>query len=448
VPPPKSSFFIAKIKCAAGRRFSALSSKAGSSTVARLLAFEGLLAAIVVTLANAYTAMFASRMSATATQIGLITSLPQIFALFILIPGTLLASRMRDQRRPVEMTLLLAGFFYGLAGFSPYAGSLRTWFLIGMISLANVPLVVYNTSWQNYFSNIVPPANRNDYYTRRTSMTSFAGILVVQAVGLLLGSIQSAPLRILIYQICYWLAFLVSLLQFRIFHRLPNNFQEFTSKGKSHRELSGAVKEILASKKYIIFLVIAVLFHFGFYMSWPLFFLLQVNYLHANEVWLSLIAVPGSILTWLTVRPWGKYIERHGSSKALIFGCVGVAVYPFLTAATAYLPAGFGLPGLAITSLLVSITTSAFQLALLQCLLEVVPEKYKNLNLSIYANFLILTNAVAPMIGVLIYNVCGANLRAMTLTLFLSGLIRFAGALLFLLRWQRLRKAPECGIKT
>ena len=126
------------------------------SSLSAILAIEGLLAASVGNLATSFTQMFASRMGATDTQIGYISSLPQLLALLVLIPGALLASRIRDRRRPVEFAIMIYGVLFGIAGFSPWIANHQVWFLIGAISLANAPVALYNTTWQSYFSDIVP----------------------------------------------------------------------------------------------------------------------------------------------------------------------------------------------------------------------------------------------------------------------------------------------------
>ncbi len=411
--------------------------------LAQIMAIEGLLSSVIVNLANAYTSMFASRLGASASQIGLINALPQFFALFILLPGALLATRLRDQRRPVEIAIVLVGLFYGLAGFSPYMGSLSTWFLIGTIALANIPLVLYNTTWQNYFSDVIPAERRNSHYTLRTSLTFIASIITVQASGILLGSIQTESVRIIIYQCSYWLAFLVSLIQLRVMRQLPNDIQ--TGKSAGFRDLAGAFREVAKSRRYLLFIGIAVVFHFGFYMAWPLFFLLQVNFLHANEIWLSLVSVPASLLQWLTVRAWSRYIEKNGNRKALVIGCLGIAVNPALAVCSVYFPAGFGLPALVVLNLVNACTFSAFQLALLQCLLEVVPPRFKPINLSLFTNALILMNAIAPLVSVQFFTWLGSDRRAITLAMLLSAFIRLLGTLLFFIRWRRLRHEPDAG---
>jgi MFS family permease len=182
-------------------------------------------------------------------------------------------------------------------------------------------------------------------------------------------------------------------------------------------------------------------------MAWPLFFLTQVNYMGANEAWLSYIAVSANILIWLTVRPWSRFIERHGIRFALVIGCLGLVPSPLLTVFSASLPAAWGLPSLLLFSLLNGLTFSAFQLTILQCLLEVVPVRFKALNLSFYTTILLLANTIMPMFGVQIYTWLGSDLRAMTWAMGAASVVRLLGTLLFFLRWVRMKQESDCGIR-
>lgn len=409
------------------------------------LAIEGLLAAIVGNLATGYTQMFASRMGATNTQIGYISALPQLLALIVLIPGALLASRSRDRRRPVEIAIILSGILYGIAGLSPWTGNYRVWFLIGAISLANAPIALYNATWQSYFSEIVPVDSRNSYYARRTGMTFFAGIVIVQAVGIILGSAKSDGMRIWLYQGCYWLAFIAAVVQMRVIRRAPVTASTHVATG--WHDLWAAGREIIRCRGFVLFCLISLFFHFGWYMSWPLFFINQVDYLGANETWISLIAVPANILQWLTARPWGRFIEKHGIRMTLVIGSIGLAINPMLAVSAAYLPDGFKLPGMLVLNLVTGLTFSGFMLSILQCMLEAVPVRYRTINISVYTTLLLIANTLAPIAGVRIYVLLGSDLRAMTLSMLVSSVIRLIGAVFFLFRWRMMRNQQDCGIR-
>lgn len=419
----------------------------GDNSVSRLsatLAVEGLLAAIILNLGSAYSQMFASRMGATDSQIALITALPQLLALLVLIPGALLASRIHDRRRPVEVAVIMTGILYGIAGFSPWLGDNRVWFLIGIISLANVPLVLYNTTWQSYFSDVVPIVNRNSVYAFRMSMTFIAGIVILQATGIMLGSAQSDAVRIWLYQGCYWLALIVSIVQLRVLRRAPPDLGDHVATGL--KDLLAAGRELLKCKGFIFFTLISFFFHAGWYMAWPLFFLVQVDYMGANETWLALITVPASIVQWLTVRPWSRFIERHGIRMTLIIGSVGLAANPMLAVLAASMPPDLRLPVMLVFNIINGFTFSAFQLSILQCMLEAVPVRFRTINISVYTTILLVANAATPMLGIQIYELLGADMQAMVISMAVSSVIRLIGAGLFLLRWHLMRKIPDCGM--
>ena len=424
-----------------GRLFG--SGAGGSRPPAAVLAVEGLFSALVLNLATAYTTMFASRLGANDNQIGLFSALPQLVALIVLLPGTLLAGRLTDRRRPVEISLLAAGFLYGLAGFSPYLRDIRVWYLLGVVSLANAPVALYNTSWQNYFSDIIPAAERNAAYSRRTSRTFIVSIIVIQLTGSILGGVARDAVRITLYQACYWLAMLCSLLQWLVLRRAPPDCRRPATAGG--RDLRRALRELRSARPFLVFCAISLLTHAGWYLAWPLFFITQVQYMGANEAWLSYITVSGNLAIWLTVRFWSRYIEKHGIRFTLIIGCLSLAANPLLTVSALYLPAGWALPVLVVFSVVSNAAYNPFQLSILQCLLEVVPETYKPLNLSFYTSLLLLANTVMPIIGIRLYACLGSDLRAITLAMLISGLVRLGGAGLFAWRWYRLRREPDSG---
>lgn len=404
---------------------------------------EGLLAAVVLNLATAFTAMFATRLGADSSQIGLLASLPQWAGLAVLIPGTLLAGRFRFSRRPVELSILASGLLYGLAALAPYMGNLRIWYLVAMIALANAPMSLYNTTWQNYFSDVVQPQQRNSLYTMRTSMTFAAGILVVQITGLLLGQAISDEARIRLYQICYLLAFAFSILQWLMLRQSPNIQTE--DSGYGLRELKLSLKAILGNKAFLSFIVISLIFHIGWYMAWPLFFLVQVDYMQANESWLSYVIVTGSLLQWLTVGRWSRFIEKHGIRLALVIGSFGLTISPALAVMSSYFPIGWRMPAMLVLNLVNASTFSSFQLSILQNLFEVLPSRFKQLNLSLYTTLLLLANASMQWFGVKLYVMLGDTHTAMTIALFISGGIRLIGTILFAWRWYHLRYEPDVG---
>lgn len=396
----------------------------------KVFALEGLAGAIMLNLATGFTSMYATRLGADASQIGLISSLPQLMAMLLLIPGSMLAGRCRDARRPVEITALLTGAFYGLGFFVPLLGGMALPVLMLCISSANALLNLYNSSWQNYFSSAVAVSRRNAVYSGRTRNTFMAAAFVVLAAGLVLGKARDEASRILLYRLCYGLAFGFSIWQWTLLRRSPEGER---SPGKTRfSDIAAAARTLLQEKVFRRFAAVILLFHAGWYMGWPLFFLSEVKYCGADEAWLSYVTVSGNLLQVATVKFWSRFVERRGPYYGLIAGMLGLVTNPFLVGLSTYLPQPLRMPGLLILNLVSAACFSAFQISLLQCILREIPQERLNLNLALLNTSILAVNAAMQMLGVSFYRLLGENQGAMMLALCTSGAIRILGTLLFL----------------
>lgn len=414
----------------------------------RLIGYEGLAGAVVLNLATGFASMFAARMGASDTQIGLISSLPPLFGLAVMIPGALATDRMRDKRRMAEASILaLAALFLGV-GLTPFLGRWSVWTMILLYAAANAPLALYTTSWQSWFSDVVAPDRRNETYANRTKLTYLVGAVVLLATGLLLAYVpRSDADRIHLYQVFYGFAFLVSFLQLRLLRGVDSPPPRVRAATEAKR-LSASLRAMLRSRAFLGFAALSLVLYVGWQMSWPLFFITQVRYLHADEAWLSWLAVSTSLLNMATTGFWSRFIDRHGVRATLVVGIVGLATNPFIYAFATFLPAGIALPALFVMNTIIGLTFSAFQLAQLQCLLDVVGEEDKTLRIAFFSTLSLLSNVLSPMLGVWIYGALGSDRTALAVTMGLSTALRLVAAGAFAYRWHRLRGTPDIGRKS
>jgi hypothetical protein len=157
------------------RRFFALY-KHLNTTLKNILffTFEGAVGTIILNMANPFFAMFARRMGASDYQIGLISSLPALVAIFALIPGSLFVDRSSNKKRVVCFLILLFGVMYPLVAFTPYLGRHKVVVFITIIAVMNWPFSIFNISWQSFFSDVM--ASRfNAAFTKRTHTATFVG---------------------------------------------------------------------------------------------------------------------------------------------------------------------------------------------------------------------------------------------------------------------------------
>lgn len=403
-----------------------------SSTEARngwYIMWEGAFAAIVFNLTNPFFSMFAKRLGAGDFHIGLISSLPAFAAIFALIPGALIVDSFKYKRKAVELFILLTAITFPLAAASPFMGSLKVAFYIAMISLLNWPFSIYNISWQSFFSDIFAANKRNKVYAARTRAYTFFGMVVTLAAGLIMSFLPKTDgQRVLYYQGFYMLAFSLSIYQIYLLRQVKENssIPSTAANDPPLRVLKESFGLMLKDRGFMIFILTAFIFHVSWQMAWPLFFIYEVDFLHANEAWLSLINVSSALANVVTYSYWNKVIEKRGAAIVLVIGAIGLALNPVSIVNLK------SLMGVVIYSAVFGLTFPAFQLGLFECMLQAVPEKNKTLNIAFYTTMLNISGFIAPLLGVLLYKATSIHF-AMTF----AGFFRFAGAMLFYIKYKK-----------
>ena len=306
--------------------------------------------------------------------------------------------------------------------------------MILFISLGNALQNVYNSVWQNYFSTAVPVTRRNRAFSFRTSLTFLAAMISVLSAGKVLSLAADDLSRIRLYQICYALAFVAALVQFFLLRRSPEG--ERSAKNTQFKVLKRAFRQLLANKRFSVFAAIVLFFHAGWYMGWPLFFLTQVHYCGADESWLSLTTVSGSLMQLLTVRKCSSLIERRGSHTGLIVGMLGLCFSPFFCLIAISMPAAVRMPTLLVLNMLVCATFPSFTMSLLHRLLAEIPQEDRNLNLAIFNTGILAVNALMQMSAIWVYQLGGENLVGMIIAQLICGTLRVSGTLLYIF-WSR-----------
>lgn len=389
--------------------------------------WEGAVGSIILNLANPFFSMFAKRMGAGDFHIGLLSSLPALIGILSLIPGAMMVDRRQDKKGIVAFYILFIGFLYPLAALTPYAGSFKVIIFIFVIALLNWPFTVFNIAWQSFFSDVLPPPESNIAYARRSKAATLFGALTYLLAGFILSSIpRTDEERVMIYQIFFILSFGLALCQaFLLYNVKGYELPEKDDSTSSLRMVIRNFKELIANKPFMEFTLVSLIFHFAWQMAWPIFFIYHVDYLHANEAWLSYIGVVNSLASVVTFSFWRKIIDKRGVKWTVMIGAAGLAFNPILTVSARSLFV------VLLVNIGVGLTSASFQLSLFQNLMEVVPSRGKTMNIAIYTAMISISGFISPMIGVWIY-----QMTSIHVSMVFNGFLRFAAVGLFYWRYR------------
>ena len=407
--------------------------------ILRLFTYEGILITLINNLVGSNNNLYAIRLGAGDYELGLVTMLPQLVGMAILIPGGILTDVLKNKRDMVTSALFAVACVYILLGFVPNLGSYKLGSFLALLAISSAPMTIYNLSWQAYFSDVIHPNGRNSVLAVRSSLSFLIGITITLAAGALLSSASTNTEKITLHQIFLWAAAALLLIQIFVLKKIPEQVNE-TNKRLNLSDLRIAFVDLLHNRKFLGFIGVALFFYMTWHMDWTLYFIGQTQYLGMNEAWLSYVNIGNAIIQFLTMGIWSKINSRHGVRFAVIFGSLGLSLCPLGMIITTSIQTANAKIIFLIINTLFNITLATTTLNILQCLLQVIPNNNKTLNISIYTALVTLSNGVMPFVGVSIYQKLGANISALHTVFIAIFVLRIIATGLWALRWWMLRK--------
>jgi len=403
-----------------------------------LFTLEGMLITLVNNLVGNNNNFFATRLGANEFQLSLLTTLPQLVGLLVLIPGGILTDRMKNKRNMVMVSLFAVTVFYALIGFVPMLQTNRLAAFLILFAVSVGPMTIYNVSWQAYFSDMVNEEKQNHIMTYRTALTFVIGIIIPLVSGSLLALATTNDSKIRIHQIYFWIGAALLLLQILVLNQIKGSPNASAVRHETGR-IKDVVSDLLHNKKFLGYVGVAIFFYMTWHIDWTLYFIGEANYLMLDEAWLSYVNIGSTVIQFFTIAFWSRMNNKYGVRFGIIFGNLGLAFCPISMIVATSLPLPQGKYVFLIMNTLAHVAFATVNLNILQCLLQVIPNKNKTLSISFYTILVTLSNAFMPMVGVLLYTKLGANLTGLQTTFWIIFVLRIISTGLWGRRWWKLR---------
>lgn len=410
------------------------------NTGAMALILEGIVFAMIFNLYNPFIQMFAKRMGGSDMHTALLNAVPQLVAVFVLVPCSVLIERINKKKQTVMVLLSIVSIFYATIAFVPvipHEGKVLAFVIL--IGLMNWPGALYLTTWQSYFADNFRGSYANRVYTVRSRFSTLFGLITVLVTGILLTSIpKSDAERLFLYQIFYGVCFALTLVQIYLFSRVKNQKQHHSGTIDSKKPVAKHSRlfdrktfaDMFKNKRFIIFCICGLVFHFSWQMAWPLFFIYNTDYALLNELQLGLLNVALGTATFISLSVWNRLIEKKGSRLTLVFGAIGLAMSPMPYTMI------LSFPILIMINIVTGVALAGFNLSLFLTLLDTLPKEKKTVYISVFNTIISITGFLAPLTGLWIF-----NRTNIFLTMAIAGVLRLVGSLLYFIQWRRSKVA-------
>jgi MFS family permease len=376
----------------------------------------------IANVAEPFMPVFLTRLGASNIQVGLLSSMPGITGLFL----ALLVGRFLQTRRKIvpwySLSRLLLISSFAVTGlltlFLPEESMVASTLFIR--ALATLPQITLAVAFSVVMNAVAGPEGRYALLSRRWAVFGLTGVvgtfLVTRVIDLV-----AFPKN---YAIMFLGLSVGGLISFYFSNKITIPAQATTtlSKFESPRH---AVKEYLAllknnpaflsftSKRFVYFSALA--------LSAPIMPLFLVRQVNATDSQIGSINMIFNLVLLVGYFLWPRVSKKRGGRFVLLATCLGMVLYPALTATFANVQAIMVIAGVA------GFFQAGLDLAFFDELLKTIPAEYSATFVSLAQMIQYLSTIFAPLVGTWLadYIGLGGALAA-------SAILRLLGFILFL----------------
>ncbi len=298
--------------------------------------FEGAFAGPSLMFGDNYLVPFALFLGASTIQVGILSSIASFIAPSAQIIGSRYMKYRTRQQILIRYVLAQALIWIpiiilGIVGFfvSEFVG--LPWILLGLVVLYQFFGGFVSPSWVSLMGDIVPNTQRGRYFGRRNMIVTAISLSLTVGISFVLDWINNIDIdyAIIGFLIIFTLAFIgrgVSSVSFRFHYDPP-----FDIDYSHHLKFIGFIRQ-LGRDNFGRFTLMITFISFAQWISAPFFSPYMINALHFSYSLFTVVNISSAIFSLFVFRPFGRFADRFGNLRLLIFGSIFIPIVPFLWA--------------------------------------------------------------------------------------------------------------------
>jgi MFS family permease len=364
------------------------------------------------------------RLGATNTEIGLLTSIPALLAVFLSIPAGRFLGTLPRRKPWLLASLMVYRFGFMLVALIPWLGiqfiqpgTLAVSFLIVM----SIPAILFNVGFTAMLADIIPTERRVSVFTARNAISSAVASVCVFLFGQFL-SHGKFPSN---YQILFIFGFTASLLSLYNLTKLqvPDSIvktQSLPGKRSLRQRWDSLVRIFSSEPAFVRIMFNTFIYSIGMWVATPLYIIYYVRELKATDAWLGLLGTIANLSVLFGYAIWRWMIPRLGEKLTIKVTFITMGLMPLMIGLSSSLT--FILLAVALNGLL----SPGASLTQLTMLLKSMPEASRPEYTAIYTAIINGGVFIFPLLGVAL-----AGQFGISPTLIGCGLVAILGACSF-----------------
>jgi predicted MFS family arabinose efflux permease len=368
---------------------------------------------------STFVSVFAIRLGASNTLVGLLVSFPALISIFWLIPSARIIERQQRRLPIIVRASFLQRLGYLLIALMPFV--LRTHrpeALVALVALVTFPTAIASLAFTSLVAEVIPADKRAQVISTRNVLVSIVSTVTVLISGKLL-DLLAFPFN---YQLLFGVGFAASLVSLYYVSRIKVADavvveQQPQRKAPLATQLRRSVRQLIKQRDFVRFSASAFVFHWGLYLPSALYAIYRVKNLGASDTWIGILSMVQNAVTIMTYLYWGRVASRKGNRFVLLISSLGIVLFPVLTGLSTRVEP------LLLPSVIAGIFGAGFNLSFFNTLLEVCPQERRPSYVAINTALINVAAFLAPLLGTSL-----ANRLDIRTAFFIAGAVRLLGA--------------------
>jgi len=288
---------------------------------------DGSFYSVMVGFGESFFSAYALFLSATASQIALLGSLPQAVGSVSQLFTEKLLLFFQTRKRLVLVSATLQALTHLLLIGAYFLGKLSVPIVIISICLYFLFAMLPGPAWGSWMGDLVSEKQRGSYFGTRNQICgicSFSGLLVA---GYLLQQMTDGGMRFAGFALLFGIAMIMRL--FSVYYLSKKYEPAIEVAPQQSLSLLTFVRTVLLSN-YGLFILFLWCMNFGVFISGPFFAIYMLRDLSFSYVTFTLINVTAIIAKLLFVPIWGKAADMYGTRKLLVLSAILIVPQPIL----------------------------------------------------------------------------------------------------------------------
>jgi MFS family permease len=286
---------------------------------------DGAFASAMSGFSESYIHAFVIFLKATNTQIGLLTSIPQLVLALFQILAARMTDKYKQRKKIVLVSVFLNAMILFLIAFIPYLTE-SVILLITLFSLYWLFNSFAGPAWSSWMGDLVDDDKRGKFFGRRNRITSFFSLISIFAAGLILNYLSDIN-GFLGFGVIFGIAGIARLISFYFLSKkyepkyMPLDEDKFTFKQFLKR---------IGQTNFGLFTIYICLMMFATQIAGPFIVVFQLKVLKFSYLQYSTLIGAAAIVTFITVKYWGEHSDDFGNKK--MFEVTGILMFLIPTA--------------------------------------------------------------------------------------------------------------------